>query len=408
MTSQARKALEQLPDNEKLTVAVELLPSHQQWANALAPFLMRPPNPSLALTVSLGGAGSLIIEEPLSEAKISYDRYGQSLALRVSQFTVDLIKQGVLFSPASNEQFMCIAANLALLLELAGDNLSVHGSMPLWDPSRTNLDTSVVEFIAQTQSLLADWLYKIPSSDLAVGVQRQLLEASQGLTSSAYYHGRAFSSIARELADRFGQRQKGQTLQTANDINSAEIFTTAAILSSALDGSETTRICNELMTGLTKYDFEHDSGRTFRSFFLLNCMLQQVEGIMEEIPQQRIIFFVKHVVEQSQKASITSQIEILRTLNIVLAPIKDIYGSFWEDVLEIIKKVFDGPADDEKVPLLATSLRLLSLLRNQDMLDSNDDLLDSWIASKDIIAKNLILVAVKVKGLWFGSLSLSP
>ena len=398
LTSQAQKILDPLLESEKPNVAAELLPTPRQWAEALVPFLSRPPNPSLALTVKLGGADSLIIKQSLPEAKISYDRYGQSLALRMGQFVVGLAKVEDVFSLATHDLRRYVVVNLALLLQLAGDNVSVQGSMPLWNPSEVHSYTDIVDFITQAQSLLADWLYKTPSSDLTANVQSQLLQASQGLTPPAYYHGRAFSSITAELTDRFGQRDEDDNLQAIDVRKSRDMFATAAILSSVHDGRKTTRICNELLTGLTGYDFENDTASALRSLVLLNCILQHNEGIMEGIPQQRIIFFVKHVAGQSQKASLPARIEILKTLRVALLPIKEIYGSFWGEVFDIIEKAFNEPVDDENLPFLATSLRLLSLLRGQDMLDSNDDLLDLWIANKGFLAKKLVSLAGKLKG----------
>ena len=399
LSTQAKKMLYQSPDSDIHTLVIRILPNHEQWAQALAPFLTRPPNPALALTTSFGGAVDLITAGHRSDAAIRYDGYGQSLAYRFFNYLIDLISDSNVLRFASDEQRTDLAFNFALFLQLAGDNVSVDGSMPLWNPLKAYSEEDVFDLIAKAQSALASWLYEAPESGITIRVQMRLLEGSLGTLSSSYYYGRAYSSIAGELVEKHGQPLDFQRLGIGSITKSVDTFHAFALLSSMPEGRDLTRICNELLASLTGGNLEKDFTGTLRSAVLLNYVLQHAEGIVEEIPQQRLVFFTKHVVNQLQKTSTTVRTEILKSLYFVLSPIKEIYGPFWDTILGILHETFDEPATDATLPALTAALRLLSLLRKQDMQDGNDDLLDAWTEYRALLAKRMVELAGKVKGL---------
>ena len=390
--------LAQTPEGDRSAVVAEILPSQDQWARAFAAFLSKSPNPSLALTTAFGGAVGLIVEGHQSDAAIQYDDYGQSLAYRLFRYMIDLFDSGNMLDLVFDKQRTDLIVNLALFLQLAGDNVSVEGCMPLWDSSERFTDRDVIDFIAKAQSAFASWMYEAPTSEVTIMVQKRLLEASSGSSPSSYYHGRAYSSLTVELVEKHGQLQDPQNHALSNLAKVVDIFPAIALLSSLPEGRHLTRFCNELLASLTGGNFEADSERSLRLFVLLNCTLQHTEGLIEEIPQQRLVFFVKHAVDMLETVPTTARTEVLKTLNLVLSPIKEIYGSFWESLFGILEKTFEEPGTDENLAVLAASLRLLSLLHKQDMQDGNDDLLDSWTDKRASIAKKLVDLAGKLKG----------
>ena len=333
------------------------------------------------------------------ESNISRDGKGQSLLLRITRYVLDIIRATNMFYVSSPEQQLLLTENLAITLQLAGDNISVQGSMPLWAHFEDDLDFDVVDFVGKAQSLLASWLGALPTSRLTDNVMDRLLEASLGSSSKAYYNGRTFSAIATKLnelqrlsTDKYVTRVKAVS-------KSPDTFTAAAILSSAPRSQGLLRASNEYLADLTVLRFGTEQQRFLHYLVLLNCILEGCGSVIEEIPQQRLVFFVKHMTEEIPNASSTGQAEVMRALYAVLPLIKDIYGSFWSDLFDVMGSVFTTPVTDEVLPLLSASLRLLSLLRKQYMQEGNDDLFDAWTEQRKSFAEKLVYLMCNLKDL---------
>ena len=130
--------------------------------------------------------------------------------------------------------------------------------------------------------------------------------------------------------------------------------------------------------------------------------MQRQDGIVSAIPQQRLVFFVKHLVSQSQDNSLAPMIrtEIFRVLTIVLPNIKNLYGDFWDGTLSIIRETWLNREDakNSDIPLINSSLRLLSSLRTLATQESNDDLQETWADAKSLICEGLVELLKKLQG----------
>ena len=126
-----------------------------------------------------------------------------------------------------------------------------------------------------------------------------------------------------------------------------------------------------------------------RKLCLVNCILTRVQDYVNDIPQQRLVFLVQHLVGQLETSVPSFTVaggQIMVVLSLVLPAVKDIYGPFWSAIMEEIQKT--GAQAD--LFALHASLRLLNLLRRSYMLESNDDLLDAWTEKKTAVAKHLV------------------
>ena len=398
INAQAKKSLEQCSQDDKPAIIAEMLPSPEHWAKALAPFICKKPNPSLAVTNSFGGAVELITEPSAPTSGVPYDSYGHSLALRIASFVVEFAGNHEVFASISESQRTTFCISLALLTELAGDNISVQGCMPLWNSHLVESDNEVVDLVATIQGFMGKWLHKSPGSGLTKSVRQQLFANSEGRSPMSYYHGRAYSSITSELYEKHGQIPDESQDQLKGILKSEDHLSTTAILSSAPECPELLRLCNELLAELTGHNFKDGEFKSLRYLVFLNNILQSAPNLVEDIPQQRLVFFVKHIVEQMQTASMGCQAEILRALKTTLPCIKAIYGSFWDTILAFLEGTFSHAVTDDRLPRLAGSLRLLFCLQKEDMQSGNDDLLDSWTDHRSAIGKALVGLVGKMKG----------
>lgn len=258
--SRAQNLYEQTSQEEMPGLAAELLPNITQWTAVTKPFLTRVPNPSLAITNAFGGALSLIPHASPASVKeaVPRDSNGYSSAFRVLVYTIKLIEATKIFDYATSEHKVVICKNVALLLQLAGDDLSISGSMSLWDPQDPDQESEIVDLVADMQRLLISWLQAdSPYAEFLPAVQNELLEDANGSTAVSYYSGRAYSLVSTEFRELHGyviNNNDTERLQTIR--KSTDVFAAAGYLTSATQSKELQKLGNELLADMTGLDLQ--------------------------------------------------------------------------------------------------------------------------------------------------------
>ena len=256
---------------EKPSLVKSILPTFSHWATALKPFLMRPPNQSLAIMQPLRGAVNLIERQGRAEMavpEIDRDGHGYSSAFRMAMFTVKWIKSSEIFALVEQEQKVLLSKYFALFLQLSGDNVNIAGSMPLWNQDRMQgLEPDVLDLIADTQTLLASWIQCSGNqeSHFIFQTQSQLLADSHGMSALAYYSACAYANLTLELNEQQGVQRAETGLNNVREIRkSPDIFTTVALILCAPESNNLSRLCNELVADATgiKYGEPIDQGRS--------------------------------------------------------------------------------------------------------------------------------------------------
>ena len=323
------------------------------------------------------------------------DREGRSVLLRIVQYVTKMVQTTDCLPEASEAVRLTLFQNLAVALQLAGDDLKLSNSVPLWTTSDPNIENEMVESIFDAQRLLADWSTMDVMSLVLPYTQKELLKSSEGLSRSSLYHARAYVSINDQVAEVTGHPSISHDTDRIKAIrNSSDIFADMVILLTA-ECKDVVRACNELLSELTTYKFDEAPDRQMeglRKLLLLNCLLYRPDDMVHDIPQQRLIFFAQHIVSELDAASVAHATEIARSLNVVLPAIRDMYGSFWGDVLDFEISMRQRPVDDEHLSGRHVCLRLLATLTKADMLEANDDLLDAWTERKQSIMEDLVVL----------------
>ena len=122
-------------------------------------------------------------------------------------------------------------------------------------------------------------------------------------------------------------------------------------------------------------------------------MIAGDEDVVASIPTQRLVFLVKHLIQclQSEIQSLGLKAEIMTTLTFVFPCLREVYGSHWEESMEILSATWrETSGGDEALPLLASSFRLFARLKSIAESDSNDDLQDTWVEHKATLFNDLI------------------
>jgi hypothetical protein len=75
--------------------------------------------------------------------------------------------------------------------------------------------------------------------------------------------------------------------------------------------------------------------------------------------------------------------EVIKTLSLILPALSEIYGSHWEECMDILNSVLQKTGGGEEgIPLLVSSFKLFSQLKSLSESDSNEDVQDAWAARK--------------------------
>lgn len=191
----------------------------------------------------------------------------------MAKYTTKMIGGTKAFDYVTNVHKAVIYKNLALFLQLASDNLSISGAMPLWSSADPDQESEVIDLVAETQTIFASWLTSEPSiSGFVHLAQSQLLKDANGRLASSYYSGRAYSALAVERKETHGHRGgESDTDRLKTMRKSADVFASAAYLTAAPESKELQRLCNELVADLTDHDFQGspDEGTSNSSRFNL-------------------------------------------------------------------------------------------------------------------------------------------
>ena len=396
LTTQATSIFNNTPNPQKISVARQLIPDQGQWAAALTPFLSRHPEGSLAACAPFGSAICLIDDVKPSSTDVARDAEGQSLLYRMARYISKMVETDEYLNMLAEDQQVDIAVKLLLILELVNDDLSVPGLLPLCFLDQT--DNAVVDFVATVQTQMSGWLLGQTSNDFNDDVRQRLLSDSYGVSAASYYHGRALVRLASILESGMGRSEHTVIEQTKDIVTQPDVFKFAALLSATNNTTELQRLCNEMLAYITGQDLSTDQDRILRSLTLFSCILSREMDLTKAIPQQRTVFFIKHVVKSMAACSRACQTELLRVLQALLPSISDIYGSFWDELLDQLSKLLHLAQNDENLPLLASSFRMCELLGRLSTQESNEDLTDSWTAHKVAFSTSFIRILVERKG----------
>jgi hypothetical protein len=399
----------------------KVLPSTDDWNAALEPFLNVAPKSSLAITNPLGGAVYLAKPEqsPSKIRTMSRDADGYSAAYRITQYVTRLFKTPHLFSidavPA--ELRAVYLHNIAIVVQLANDNLGLAGANGLWAHYDSDVEVDAMTFMSDAQpfvtqelkNLVTTWSDGPATASLLTWALELLADVDADVSPRAYYDARTYSVLIADAIEIAGWKNAQNaplqdTLKTMR--RSKNIFQVLGLLNAFREPLSTSksceRMCNEIIADLTGLNIEQKSSEALQQLIQLNSVLGQ-DGIVESIAKQRLVFFVKHVVPWLQEEGVAQSIkaELCRALMVLLPLMSDMYGEHWGDILNSLAATWSAIQEleanesgmDSPIPLVHASLKLYAQLRILTQAEEpNDDLLDAWKETEQPVADGLINV----------------
>ncbi|KAJ5767268.1 uncharacterized protein N7511_004884 [Penicillium nucicola] len=373
-----------------------ILPTRRTWEEALSPFLQLPPRSSIAITSPLGGIVHLVDRELSDSFKalwptIPRDSDHCSSAFRLATFTISILSSSEVVKYLEQEDLETLFQFLPLAVQLIDDDLSIENSNGISGLELADQREEYMETVFSGRKVIGGWIRSdspvASASDLTVSALftkswEARLEDLKGTSPTDYRVGEAFVKLMTTV-DSSKSSDDVATIcreaRTANAIRSASWFSVlrGPILSNPIGN----RICNELVADSTGLKPQDTSLGGLRKLSLLNILLSGEEEVVSTIPTQRLVFLTKHLIEcfQSESVPLGLRAEIIKTLSFVLPALSEIYGSHWEETMDILSSVFrETRGGEEALPLLVSSFRLFSKLKTISEDDSNDDVQDAW------------------------------
>ncbi|KAI1119542.1 hypothetical protein F5Y14DRAFT_395709 [Nemania sp. NC0429] len=374
-----------------------LLPDAATWQQQLENFFQKTPNPSLALTNSLGGSCFLAVGQSMgTDIHIHRDARGCSIPGRMAIYLTKLIASGFDFDRADFSTQLDLVMNLCLTAELATDQLTLLEEDSIWRSLSSDgtlsdsesLVASVHKYINVMAESAPRWWdgSGTGQSRLVHEIINRLTQASRSLSPLAFYSARSMQSILQALTERHGFSSSGEQWLVDTDCfrsSPSTIFPAAAMLSGFDETISTSKtinnLCNRLVSDIAGAKVGPE--KSLITLILLNQCMQVYDAGELPVAHNRLVFAIKQIsswLATPEDVDSAFAAEACRCLQRLLPCIKDVYGSYWESAVDFCIYLWTKPAArlcDSRLPELHASLRLMATL--QSLEEPNDDLIDA-------------------------------
>ena len=389
----AKDALDTSQNNK---MNLSLAPTNEQWTTAFADHLKLGPPLSLSLTTPLRGVLFMVKATQFMAPAQLVDLNGFSMLFRLVLYTTRLLHDSDLATIQTAEQLNTLYLNYPLALQLVNEKLTIEAANNVWQDTSDEVAEEAAETLALGNSLIQQWI--ADAELLKVWIER--IRSIEPQDPQAYYHGLAFTDIASRYVDEHGSslimstfEPEMKELHKAQDVvkSASLISISRGYLNSSPHGR---RLLNELVAAGTDLKASSGSEVQLRPLVLLDILLDGNSEILEDIPSQRLVFFLQTLIRvlNDPSSGLGHRTMALRLLEAIITSIKDLYGEHWEQLLKNVVAIWQNGTDmSDDLPLLHASLRLygrLKSLSNSD--DANEDLLEAWKNAQKTVEEGLL------------------
>ncbi|KAI2831340.1 hypothetical protein CBS147321_2674 [Aspergillus niger] len=392
-------------------VAKDILPSRQSWENSLGPFLELPPRLSAAVISPLGGTVHLVdrsVSDAFREryARIPRDSNNCSSAFRLAFYTIKILSSFDIIEHLDTEELETLFYHVPLTVQLIDDDLSVQNCNGITGITHPEQREEYMEVVSDGRKAVNSWAQSQKQNagkGQSVGSLLSTfwtgeIEKLDSLSPLNYQIGLAFVKIMDAVDSSNKSRSSEEITQLCREMRKANAIRSASwvgvLRNAILSNPAGTRLCNEFVADSTGLKPNEESRDGLRKLVLLNLLLSGEEEVAASIPTQRLVFLIKHLIQclQSEGASLSIKAEIFQVLAVMLPNLQEIYGSHWEDCMDILSTTWqETGGSDEAIPALLSSFRLFSRLRSiAGDEESNDDVKDAWSDRKNTLFNSLI------------------
>ena len=399
MVELAEQTLKDSGDAHRQDIFASLLPTAEHWQAALKQFLHQNPPPESAITSPLQGTVHAIDRNDLNlPESIPRDSDDFSIAMRLTFYVTKLLSN---IGTVGYKQLESLYLYYPQALQLINAKITIDTSNDLWLNSTPEVIEEAVDVMSKGQKLIRKWVQECVATPDAVksivNVWQRQISNMHGTSPQAYIHGLCFNSIMTDYMGLIGpthalnswKTEIGSMNQSSDIVQSAALV---SVLQEILPGSvEGKKLCNELIADATSLRDPKINVADLRPLILLNMLLHEDNGLISSIPMQRVVFLFQNLVLilSSEKPPPPVQSEIYKLLSCIVSAVSEIYGDYWEQILDVMVDMWEDDDAEENLPNLHSSLWLLSRLRSLLTKEPNEDLIDAWKAKRSSLDAGL-------------------
>lgn len=262
----AQEALSNAPSEQKVTAAIEILPSKEQWYQALDPFLKLPPKRSTAITNALGGAVYLV-DRTISQAcqqeldSIPRDSNHFTSAFRLTYYVAKVFSDHDTLALIDIKQQEILSSFLPIAAQLIDEDMSIESSNGVVGPITPETFEEGTELVSEARILIKSLLQQPKATENldAIGSWRDMLETLDDCSPKSYHLGDVYTKSILETDSLESNKHQESWIDVAKKIReSPSPFWSASILTAFKDSiafaPAGTKLCNELVADVTGLD----------------------------------------------------------------------------------------------------------------------------------------------------------
>ncbi|KAI1330876.1 hypothetical protein F5Y16DRAFT_318733 [Xylariaceae sp. FL0255] len=386
------------------------LPDTTIWRQQLSHLMVAAPNPSLALTNSLGDSCFLVTSSSTSpNVGIQRDSRGCSISGRMAMYMVAILSSRLNLDPLDSTQRIDTIVLLSFTAELASDQLTVMGQNQIWDSLSSPQNSancellvdSVRQLIASLTEQAQGWRdgSGTTQSSLIHGIIERLIREAQDSSPWGFYYGRVLHGVLQGLTEKHGFPSSGE--QWLSDLgvlksSPSTLFPATAIIKGLGEPISNLRtistFCNRLVSEVTDAKVGHD--KTLAILVLLCACMELYEIGELPVANNRLVFAVRQITSwfgSPDQLDYRFAATACHCLQRLLPSIKDVYGSYWEMTINFCVHLWTMAHNEPlttRLPGIHASLRLITIL--QSLEEPNDDLVDALETSAELRSVALV------------------
>lgn len=208
----------------------------------------------MSIMEPFSGAIHMIEPAPLELGSISRDLDGYSPLLRMAWYVAKLVRSSSIYDHTTDDQRKLLFHELAVTSRLVAQNLSIPGSIPVWDSKDSDTESEIHRFVGIVRSLQSWWMrdFQASSNAFVNAAMDLLIEDCCTSLASSYYCASAYICTMTELTIEHGDFRYDDKTTLLDEMSTpTHFFAKTAILATSRNTKVLSKFCNKLVDDLT-------------------------------------------------------------------------------------------------------------------------------------------------------------
>lgn len=209
------------------------------------------------------GTIHLIEPAPLELRTVTRDLDGYSPLLRMAWYVTKLVSSSSIYDHTTDDQRTLLFHKLAITSRLVAQNLSIPGSIPVWDTKDPDIEYEIHRFVGSVHSLQSRWMrdFQASSNAFVNAAMDLLIEDCRMSLAPSYYFASAYVCTMTELTIKHGDLPYDDKTVLLDEMSTpVHFFAKAAILATSSNTKVLSKFCNKLVDDLTGRKSEDPDG----------------------------------------------------------------------------------------------------------------------------------------------------